>query len=163
MNCHEPVSEHAFQWESEMPGKFINVENNRITRRRIKRRSVFTVHVRMPWSFSSVPKFFFWAQEAGRTSDAQACAGFSLLIPLQRVTHYTQWSLPGSREGVEWIFGLISLATKCTASSLFLSRHCQQRNEEFHNHNGFSHKKIPDRMMFYELNWSFYILSEIKY
>lgn len=47
--------------------------------------AAFIVQIGTLWS-SSVPKFFFWAQEAGRTTDTQSRAGLSPSIAFQRVT-----------------------------------------------------------------------------
>lgn len=39
--------------------------------------AVFIVHIGTLWSFSSGPKFFFGAQEAGRTTDGHVLAYLS--------------------------------------------------------------------------------------
>lgn len=42
---------------------------NKIIGQELRGCAVFVVHLEVPWSPSG-PKFFFWAQEAGRTTDA---------------------------------------------------------------------------------------------
>lgn len=101
----------GFEQGSEMPRKFIKVENSRITRKRIKRRCSLYCSCR------NTVVIFFWAQVlfwgSGSWQDnRRACAGLSLLIPFQRVTHEIQRSLPRSRKGLEWVFGLISWQQK---------------------------------------------------
>lgn len=145
----------GFKQGSEMPQKFIKVENSRITGKELIGSTVFIVHIGTLWSFSSGPKFFFWAQEAGRTTDRHVLAYLSWY-------HFKEshiwYMVPAMFQKGPWMnFWSYLLATKVTGISLFLSRHCQQRNGEFHNHNGFSHKKVLDRMMFLEWNLSFYI------
>ena len=67
----------GFKQGSEMPQKFIKVENSRITGKELIGSTVFIVHIGTLWSFSSGPKFFFWAQEAGRTTDRHVLAYLS--------------------------------------------------------------------------------------
>lgn len=87
LNCDESVSE-LWLWERMRCCKSsLKLRTAGLQGGELKGGAVFIVHTVTLWSFSSGSKFFFWAQEVGRTTDAQACAGLSLLIPLQRVTH----------------------------------------------------------------------------
>lgn len=76
----------------------------------------------------------------------QTCADLSVLIPLQRLTHCTQWFLPGSRRASNEFLVLSPWKQNVYRELIISELPGQDRNKEFHNYNGFSHKSLLGRM-----------------
>lgn len=138
----QPLS-HGPGQGSERPVRFVRVENE-IIGQELRGCSVFVVHREVPWS-PSVPTFLFLG--SGSWQDNRHRLALIYLSWYHFKDSHTAHS--GSCQGPEgprMNFWSYLLGNKMYRELIISELPGQDRNKEFHNYNGFSHKSLLGRM-----------------